>query len=66
MDPRRGGYLLVRLYAALVVLGVLVVIAWLVYPSLLRTPDIAGIWFGLAGFVVLVVAMVLLIQASRD
>lgn len=66
MDTRRGGYLLVRLYAALVVIGSLVVLAWLAYPSVVSTPDIAGIWVGLAGFVVLVVAMMLLIQASRD
>jgi len=66
MDPRRGGYLLVRVYAGLVVLGAVLVAAWLAYPSVLDTPNVAGLWVAVAGFAVLVVAMVLLVQSARD
>lgn len=66
MDPRRGGYLLVRIYAFFVVVGAVLVLLWLAAPSLLATPNIASVWVAIAGFTLLVVAMLLLVQSSKD
>lgn len=66
MNLRRGWYVLVRAYVALLVVGAVVLVAWLLYPSLVSAPDFAGLWVGLAGFVGLVLAMLYLVESSRD
>lgn len=66
MDLRRGGYTLVRVYVAVLVVGAALLAAWVLYPSLVSVPDFIGLWAGLAGFAVLAVAMLYLFETIRN
>lgn len=66
MELRRVGYLLVRVWVALVVVGAGLLVVWVLYPSVMQTPDFVGLWVGLLGFLGLTIGMLYLVENLRD
>ncbi|WP_336037016.1 hypothetical protein [Halobacterium yunchengense] len=65
MDRVRLAYDLVRAYVYALVLAALATVVWLLAPEVAATPQVAGLWFAVAGFGVLVLVTFLLTQYSR-
>jgi len=66
MDRVRLGYDLVRAYVYALVLAAVATVVWLVVPRIAAAPEVASVWFAVAGFGALVVLVFSLIQYSRD
>lgn len=66
MDPVRLGYDLVRAYVYTLVLVAVLSVVWLAAPRVAATPDVASLWFAVAGFGGLVLLTFLLTQYSRN
>jgi len=65
MDIGRVILTLVRVYViALIVAGALTTL-WILNPSLGASPEVAGLWFAIGGFGLLVVLTVFLVHFSR-
>jgi len=58
-------YDLARLYVLALVAAALLTVTWLFRSDIGSSPDVAGIWFAVGGFGVLVIATFLLVQYSR-
>lgn len=58
-------YDLARLYVVALVAVAVLTVVWLFRADLGASPDVAGIWFAVGGFGVLVIATFLLVQYSR-
>ncbi|SEV98824.1 hypothetical protein [Halobacterium jilantaiense] len=65
MDAVRLGYDLVRAYVYALVLGAVATVVWFLAPELAATPQVASVWFAIAGFGLLVLVTFLLTQYSR-
>lgn len=65
MDAVRLGYDLVRAYVYALVLGAVATAVWFVAPDLAASPEIASVWFAIAGFGLLVLVTFALTQYSR-
>lgn len=57
MDRGRAIYRFAELYVFALVVAALLTIVWLVAPSVAAVPQLAGIWFAVGGFGLLVVLM---------
>lgn len=65
MNLGRVVLLAARVYsAALVALGLLTII-WLLNPAIGQSPEVAGLWFALGGFGLLVALTLVLVHLSR-
>jgi len=65
MDVVRLGYDLVRAYVYALVLGSVATVVWLVAPDLAASPQVASVWFAIAGFGLLVLLTFGVTQLSR-
>lgn len=66
MDRVRLGYDLVRAYVYALVVATVLSAVWLAAPRIAATPDVASLWFAVAGFGGLVLLTFLLTQYGRD
>lgn len=66
MDRVRLGYDLVRAYVYALVLAAVLTALWLVAPRVAAAPEVASVWFAVAGFGALVVLVFALTQYGRD
>lgn len=65
MDPFRAFYLLAQLYVRLLVLAGVGTVGVLLWPRLVPSPQLAGVWFAVGGFgslVLLTAIMTYLLQ----
>jgi len=65
MDRVRLAYDAVRAYVYALVVGAVVTVGWLLAPRVADAPQVAGLWFAIAGFGVLVLATFALTQYFR-
>lgn len=65
MNFRRAGWLLLRVWAVVVLVGLAVVSALALSGSGQLGPEL-GIWVGVGGFLVVALGMLVLVQMSRD
>jgi len=65
MDPVRLGYDLVRAYVYALVLAAVGTVLWVVTPDVAASPQVASVWFAVAGFGMLVLVTFVLIQYAR-
>ncbi|QDX39582.1 hypothetical protein [Salarchaeum sp. JOR-1] len=54
MDRGRAIYRFAELYVATLVVAALLTAGWLVLPNIAGAPELAGVWFAVGGFGVLV------------
>ncbi|MFC3478856.1 hypothetical protein [Halobacterium litoreum] len=66
MDRVRLGYDLVRAYVYALVLAAVLTALWFVAPRVAAAPDVASVWFAVAGFGALVVLVFALTQYGRN
>ena len=66
MDRVRLGYDLVRAYVYALVLAAVFTALWFVAPRVAAAPDVASVWFAVAGFGALVVLVFALTQYGRN
>lgn len=66
MDRVRVAYDLVRAYVYALVLVAVVTLVWLVSPRVAAAPEVASLWFAVAGFGGLVLVTFMLTQYARE
>lgn len=65
MDRIRLAYDLLRAYVYTLVVASVVTVLWVAAPRVAATPDVASLWFAVAGFGGLTLLMFLLSQYAR-
>lgn len=65
MDVGRVILTLAQFYSALLILIGIATVIWLFNPGFWDSPQVAGLWFAIGGFGVLVALTILLVQYSR-
>lgn len=65
MDAGHVILTLARVYSALLVTLGLLTIIWVLNPAIGESPEVAGLWFALGGFGLLVGLTLYLVHASR-
>lgn len=65
MDRVRLGYDFLRAYVYALVLASLGTVAWFLAPEFASAPEVAGIWFAVGGFGLLVMVTFALTQYGR-
>lgn len=66
MDRVRLAYDVLRAYVYALVLAAVATVVWLVSPEVAAAPQVAGLWFAVAGFGGLVLVTFLLTQYTRS
>lgn len=66
MDRVRLAYDFVRAYVYALALAAAATVVWLLSPSVARAPQVAGLWFAVAGFGALVLVTFALTQYGRE
>lgn len=66
MDVGQAVYTLVEVYVTVLVLVSLLTVAWLLELFRVMNLQLAGLWFGVGGFGVLVVTTFVLVHVTRD
>ncbi len=65
MDRVRVAYDVVRAYVYTLLLVAAATVVWLLAPQIAEAPQVAGLWFAIGGFGVLVLVTFLLAQYTR-
>ncbi|MEE6211471.1 hypothetical protein U3A55_15090 [Salarchaeum sp. III] len=58
MDRGRAIYRLAEIYVAVLVFAALLTTGWLVLPNIAGAPELAGVWFAVGGFGLLVLFII--------
>lgn len=58
MDSGRAIYRLAEIYVAVLVFAALLTAGWLVLPNIAGAPELAGVWFAVGGFGLLVLFII--------
>lgn len=65
MDAGRVILTIARVYSALLVTLGLLTVVWVLNPTIGKSPQVAGLWFAIGGFGLLVGMTLFLVHASR-
>jgi len=65
MDRGRAIYRFAELYVFALVVAALLTVVWLVAPSIAAVPSLAGIWFAVGGFGLLVLLLFVFMYYTR-
>ena len=65
MDTGRVILVLARAYSLVLVVLAAVTLLWLVNPDVSRSPQVAGLWFAVGGFGLLVAMTLVIVHLSR-
>ena len=66
MDFGRSIYTVTQLYVSVLIVGALITLAWVFGLFNRGNAQVAGIWFAVSGFGVLVLITIVLVQLTRE